>query len=147
GGGGGRGGRGGRSRPCGLRLEHFQHAVGDDESTDDVQRCEHHGEKPEGELGRPVRLAEDDHRAHEDDAVDGVAPRHQRCVEDARYLRDDLVPDERGEDEHRDEAHEPGTGGGDHDGASLPSSSWTVGSWTTSPFRMTQLCATISSSK
>ncbi len=102
----------------GLGLEHVEHPVGDDEAAHDVQGGEDDGEEAQGELGGTVRLAQDEHGADEDDAVDGVAARHERGVQDARHLGDDLVAHEGGQDEHRDEGHEAGIGG-DH-GASSP---------------------------
>ena len=46
------------------------------------------------------RPAEDEHRAHEDDAVDGVRSAHQRRVQDARHLGDDLDADEGRQHQH-----------------------------------------------
>ena len=75
-----------------------------------------------------VRRAEDEHRADDDDAVDGVRARHQRRVQRARHLRDDLEADERREHEDGDERE---------DVAAVhcvpPSSSSRVGPWRTSP--------------
>ena len=86
----------------GLRLEHPEHAVGDEEAADDVDRPErdrdHEQDVLEEALGRP----DHEQAAEDDDAVDRVGPAHQRRVQRVRDLRDDLEADEGGEDEDRE---------------------------------------------
>ena len=82
-----------------LGLEHLEHAVGHHEAADHVQRGQEDGEEAEDQLGRPVGLAHDRQGADQHDAVDGVGARHQRGVQDARDLRDDLDADEGGQHE------------------------------------------------
>src|SRR5262249_17868711 len=82
-------------------LEHLEHPVGDDEAADDVGGGEHDGDEAEDPGERAlVGLAEHDHRADDHDAVDRVRPRHQRCVQQRRHLRDHLDPEE--DREHED---------------------------------------------
>ena len=82
----------------------------------------------------PHGRAEDEHRADDDDTVDGVRARHQRSVQRARHLRDDLEADEGGEHENGDQredvaaVHPP-----------PPSSSSRVGPWRTSPSYVTHV--------
>ena len=83
-------------------LEHLEHPVGDDEAADDVRRPEHDREEADDPVeGVLVRRAEDDHRADDDDAVDGIGARHQRRVEQRRHLRDHLDAEEDREHEDR----------------------------------------------
>src|SRR5262249_47625192 len=84
-------------------LEHFEHAVGDDEAADDVRRREHDCDEADDPRERAlVRLAEHEHRADDDNAVDRVRPRHQRRVQQRRHLRDHLEAEEDREHEDRD---------------------------------------------
>src|SRR5262245_22856198 len=67
-----------RSRPLLLLLlELAQHALGDDEAAENVDRGEHHGKEThrlrEADLARPGG----EQRADDDDARDSVGDRHQ----------------------------------------------------------------------
>src|SRR5689334_3142043 len=79
------GGRRGR----GPALEHLEHPVGDHVAADDVHRRERDGDERQDLRDGVGRLDGDEHRADEDDAVDGVRARHQRRVQRRRDLRDD----------------------------------------------------------
>ena len=90
-------------RPPFALLEHLEHAVGDDEAADDVDRREDDGDEPERLLQVGLGRARDQSiAADEDDAVDGVRARHQRRVQHGRHLRDHLEPEEHREHEDRD---------------------------------------------
>src|SRR6185312_1658687 len=118
----------------GLPLEHLEHAVGDEEAADDVDRREDDRDERERLLDVRVRRPGDEHRADEDDAVDRVRPRHERRVQHRRDLRDDLDADEHGQDEHRDAVQKS------HAHAA-------TGSLSTLPSCVTQVSRVISSSK
>src|SRR6185436_10629906 len=79
----------------GPALEHVQHPVGDQETADHVDGAEDDGDRAQ-HLDQVRVGGPDDHdRAHDDDPVDGVRPRHQRRVQRGRHLGDDFEADER----------------------------------------------------
>src|SRR5580700_762290 len=140
-----------------LALEHFEHAVGDDEATHDVEGGEEHGEEPEDQLARPVRFAHDDERADQHDPVDGVRARHKRRVQDAGDLGHDLDPHEDRKGEDGQEGDDPGVRtaarGRLHDEADhdcvppVPPSISTAAGAIAVPSRRTHMPVTISSSQ
>src|SRR6266576_1182118 len=83
-------------------LEHLEHAVGDEEAADDVDRPE--GDRDdEQELRQEAVDAEAQHddAAEHDDAVDGVGARHQWRVQRVGHLGDGQKAGEAGQDEDR----------------------------------------------
>ena len=90
---------------AGLRLEHLEHPVGDQEAADDVDRAEGDRDRRGSTLSSALRSsAEPEHEqaAEHDDAVDRVGARHQRRVQRVRHLRDHREADEAGQDEDRE---------------------------------------------
>src|SRR4051812_16256899 len=83
-------------------LEHLEHAVGDEEATDDVDRPECDRDRA-GHLHERVGslLPNDEQAAEEHDPVNRVRAGHQRRVQHRRDLRDHLEPEEDREHEHR----------------------------------------------
>src|SRR5439155_23572459 len=82
-------------------LEHLEHAVGDDETSDHVGRGEDDRDQAEHDGHRRVGSGGDEDGADQDDAVDRVGARHERRMQDGRHLRDDLEADEDREHEER----------------------------------------------
>ena len=85
-----------------LGLEHLEHAVGDQEAADDVDRAE--GDRDdEQQLVEEAVDAEAEHEdaAEHDDAVDRVRARHQRRVQRVGHLGDRQEAGEAGQDEDR----------------------------------------------
>ncbi len=82
-----------------TRLEHLQHAVGDDEAADDVAGGGDDGDGAEdrGEIGF-VFTGEDD-GADDGDGVESVGERHQWRVKQRRDAADDFESDECGQHE------------------------------------------------
>src|SRR5680860_827494 len=92
--------------PLLLLLEHLEHPVGDHEAAHHVDGGHDHGDDPDDRLRRPLRRGrEHEQRADNADPADGVGARHQRGVQDRRYLGDDLEAHEAREHEdiHRKE--------------------------------------------
>src|SRR3954471_467351 len=85
-----------------FALEHAEHAVGDEEAADDVDRAEDDRDAEQDLVERAVRLAEQQQAAEHDDAVDRVGAAHQGRVQRVRHLRDHLEADERRQHEDRD---------------------------------------------
>src|SRR6476469_2533182 len=118
-------------------LEHLEHAVGDQEAADDVDRAEDDRDH-EQELVEEAVDAEPQHddAAEDHDAVDRVRARHQRRVQRVGHLGDHREADEAGQHEdrqvleqHYDETsplrttQAPLTTSSSKSGASAPSSS------------------------
>src|SRR5438105_286150 len=81
-------------------MEHLQHPVGHDESTEDVQATEHHGHEPQRLGQERVRLPRNQYGTHQDNPVDGVGARHQRRVQHGGHPADDLEADDDGQCEN-----------------------------------------------
>ena len=83
-----------------TRLEHLEHAVGDEEAADDVAGGGDDGDGAEnrGEIGL-VFTGQDD-GADDGDGVEGVGQRHQRRVKQRRDAADDFESDECGQHEN-----------------------------------------------
>src|SRR6516225_5874372 len=98
---GGRGGgrAGGRGVGLLLPLEHLEHAIGDDESADDVDRGGGDRDEAEERADEPVIRAGGDERADEADRRDRVRRGHERRVQERRHARDHEEADEAGEHE------------------------------------------------
>ena len=139
----------GRSWPVGrpralvllAALEHVQHPVGHHHAADDVKSGEEHGHKGQGRLHGALRLRGDNHRAHQDDPVYGVAAGHERRMQDARDFRYHLKAQEDGENEDEQQVDCV------KDHALSSSRALRVGSWCTDPATTTALLSTISSVK
>ena len=89
-----------RASFCRLRFfalaEHLQHAVGDAEAADHVDRGGSDGDEAEDvRRTRIVRRTRQHQRSDERDAGDGVRRRHQRRVQQRRHAADDLVAEKR----------------------------------------------------
>ena len=97
--------------------------------------------KASDDLQRTLSLRGDEHGPDQDDPVNCVAPRHERGVQNARHLGDDLKAEEGGQDEYDEQVY----GVGDHSWAS--SRSRRVCSWCTEPDTVTALPSMISSAK
>src|SRR5215213_10356687 len=76
-------------------LEHLQHAVGDQEAADHVDRAEGDRDHEQELVEEAVDLADQQQSAEQHDAVDRVGGGHQRRVQRVRHLRDHLEADER----------------------------------------------------
>src|SRR4051794_6754191 len=133
-----------RGRPA---PEHLEHPVGDDVAADDVHRRKRDSDEAEQLAEGVVGLDRDEHRADEDDPVDGVRARHQRRVERRRNLADDGEADEDREDEDRQRVKEFGAHAAPPAVAGAGSSSFLVASWTTSPPWLMTVAFVTSSSK
>src|SRR3954452_1843060 len=83
-------------------LEHAEHAVGDEEAADDVDRAEDDRDHQQQLVQEPVDRPDQQQAAEHDDAVDRVRAAHQRRVQRVRDLRDHLEADERRQHEDRD---------------------------------------------
>src|SRR5688500_14473112 len=132
-------------RSSASSIEHLEHAVGDEETTDDVDRPEDDRDRPR-ELDQRGRTlgADDEQVARQHDPVDRFRERHQRGVQHRRHLRDHLETDEHRKDEDRDlidQAH-----GAPPAVAGAPTASRTR-SFTIWPSCVTAAPAVISSSK
>ncbi len=84
------------------RTEHFQHPVCDHKTSHQVDGREGHRQQGDGQQPGIVGLARHDDGADQDDAVDRVGAGHQRRVEFAGDLGDDLEADKDGEFHHRE---------------------------------------------
>src|SRR5689334_20548545 len=82
-------------------LEHAEHAVGDEEAADDVDRPERDRDHQQDVRKDAVNRPDQQDAAEHDDAVDRVRTAHQRRVERVRHLRDDLEADERRQHQDR----------------------------------------------
>src|SRR5690606_3193712 len=81
-------------------AEHAEHAVGDHVAADDVDGGQRYGQRGEQRAEGAVDRG-GGHGAHQRDARDGVAARHQRRVQLRRDLADELEAQEHGQ--HEDE--------------------------------------------
>ena len=84
---------------AGLGLEHLEHAVGHHEAADDVERGQEHGEEAEHDLGRAVGLPHDGQAPTSTMPWMALQPDISGVCRMLGTLRDDLDPDERGQDE------------------------------------------------
>ena len=85
----------------GPLLEHLEHAIGDEEAADHVDRAERDRDHQD-QLGEEAgSLADQQDAAEQNDPVDRVGRRHQRRMQGVRHLRDHLEAHERGEHENR----------------------------------------------
>src|ERR1700677_481306 len=82
-------------------LEHFEHAVGDQESADYVAGGGDDGDEAEHGGERALALADQHNRADDGDGIEGVGERHEWRVQQGRNVADDLEADEAGQ--HEDE--------------------------------------------
>src|SRR6266513_1152604 len=87
-------------------LEHFEHAVGDDESAKNVGGSENHGDESERMKERRVGRARHQERAQHHDPVDGVSARHQWRVQYRWHPAYHLEADEDRHDEDVDAQHQ-----------------------------------------
>lgn len=76
-----------------LALEHVEHALRDDEATDDVDRRHRNCRRAESLAGggREEAAAHDEHATGRRHAGDGVGDRHERRVKSWRARRNDVV--------------------------------------------------------
>ncbi len=121
-------------RSSGFRSEHLEHAIGDEEAADDVDRREHDGDERERLLETRVGRARDQHRPDEHDAVDRVRAGHERRVQERRHARDELEAEEDREREDRQAGDEARAHAG-------------TASFSTRPSCVTHVSRTTSSSK
>src|SRR5690349_12837868 len=131
-------------RPFGL--EHLQHAVGDDESADDVERAEHDGKEDDHRVERPIGAqgnAGYQHRGHQDDAVDGVRARHEWRVEHGGHLADHFGADEDRQYKDRDDQQQRIDVAHAATPCGAASTTFAVAAWTMRPSLVMQVPATI----
>jgi len=76
-----------------LFLEHFEHALGDEEAAEHVHRGQGHGQRAHDLAEHPFGKAGGEHGADDDDGGNGVRHRHQRRVQRRRHGPDDVVAD------------------------------------------------------
>src|SRR5580698_668418 len=84
-------------------LEHFEHAVGDEKSSDHVAGGGDDGDDSQDGREGALLFADQDDRADYGDGIESVGQRHQRSVEQRRDVADDFESDEcrQHEDEQR----------------------------------------------
>src|SRR5579863_4672046 len=83
-----------------ARLEHFEHAVGDEEAAHNVAGGGHDGDGAEDSGERGLVLAGEENRSDHGDRVQRVRKRHQRRMQERRNAANHFQADERGEQKY-----------------------------------------------
>src|SRR5262249_46365274 len=82
-----------------LGFEHLEHTVRDEEAADHVRRGTDDRDKPEERAQGAVLGPGNHQRPDQRDTGDRIGCRHERCVEEGRHARDDVIAEEAGEHE------------------------------------------------
>src|SRR5580693_4697439 len=86
------------SRSAGF--EHFQHSIGNQESTDDIAGGGYDRNRPQNGHQRALSFSSKDNRANYGDGIKSVGERHQRGMQQRRNTPNHLQSDKRREHEY-----------------------------------------------
>src|SRR3954453_19894024 len=94
-------------------LVHGEHALSDSETAENIHARQRNPDNPEPLGARTSARCGSDQRAHHDDRRNGIGDAHQRRVERRGHRPNDVIADEAGEHENRqdgNEVHDPSHG-------------------------------------
>lgn len=85
-------------------FKHFKHPVGDHKATDHVEGTQQNSQKTkdQGQVIIRMRMAHNDNRADDHDAVNGIGARHKRGVQDGGHIGDHLNTQQNAQDNNVD---------------------------------------------